>query len=50
MHYFYKIHGLILKVNFKIFYLDEIKDESIINNDELVEVIETKNIKKYFII
>ena len=48
MHYFYRIHGLILKVNFMIFYLDEIKDESIINNDELVEVIETKNIKKYF--
>lgn len=49
MHYFYRIHGLILKVNFKIFYLDEIKDESIINNGELVEVIETKNIKSYFL-
>ena len=48
MNHFYKIHGLIMKVNFKILYLDEIKDESIINNDELVEVIETKTIKKNF--
>ena len=35
MHYFYRIHGLIMKVNFMIFYLDEIKDESIINNENV---------------
>lgn len=48
MYYYYKVHDLIFKTDFKIKYLNENNNKSSLNESELVEVIERKRLVKDF--